>query len=192
MGPKYTLLRPNFLKEFDSIFACPPQKVFMCFGGSDANNLTQQLVGHLQALNLILDITVVLGSGYLFQKELATQIGQSTCEKIKLKHNLSENQMINEMQESDVLIVPSSSILFEAITLHKPIISGFYTTNQRLIYEGFKKANVFYDAVDFSKNNFLSAWGKISTENSEEMVNNQRMEIDKKSPERIQKAFEKI
>ena len=192
LGPEYALLRPEFINEFDNIYNTPPKKIFICFGGSDTKNLTQHILNLIINLYKSLEINVVVGPGYRFYDKLISMLNHSHNSTINIKNSLSEIQIIDEMNKNDLLIVPSSSILFEAISLYKPIISGFYVDNQKLIYEGFKKAQVFYDAKDFSTLNFLSSLKEITVNNSKKMIENQRRCIDKKSPSRILNAFKMI
>ena len=47
--------------------------------------------------------------------------------------------MIEYMNKSKILLIPSSVLSFEAIALRRPIYSGYFTENQKLIAKGLKK-----------------------------------------------------
>ena len=60
-------------------------------------------------------------------------------ENIRLLRGLSQYEMIEYMNKSKILLIPSSVLSFEAIALRRPIYSGYFTENQKLIAKGLKK-----------------------------------------------------
>jgi UDP-2,4-diacetamido-2,4,6-trideoxy-beta-L-altropyranose hydrolase len=103
LGLDYALLRrpfleaakqPRTLKSFD--------KVFICFGGADANNLTQQASEVCVNLASINQIHVVLGSAYNSYQEFISFASQHS--HLKVHQNLNATEMCALMQSCDVAI----------------------------------------------------------------------------------------
>jgi len=145
LGLDYAMLRPAFLKA-----AKQKRKIskidtaFVCFGGSDYYDLTYNVTRVLMQVNQIKHINIVFGSAYK-HKEIFNIKNDNN--RVNFYINLSEGELINVMFSSNLAIVPSSTILFETISVKMPIISGFYADNQKYIYKELKKLGVF-EGVD--------------------------------------------
>lgn len=127
LGLHYALLRPSFLnyarsfKEKNNTAG-----VFVCFGGADPKRLGEQFV------------TGLLDAGF---KDSIYFVPSNTSVSIDspnviILNNLSENEMIMNMERSKVVVVPSSMLSIEAIAIRKPIFTMYYVDNQKLIYHG--------------------------------------------------------
>ena len=192
LGAKYALLRPQFLKKINVKYESPPKKVFICFGGTDSKNFTLNTIKNIDSIKSNLSLDIVVGSSYVFTEKLTNYIEKNKNKNIRISHDLSANEMVSKMKKNDLLIIPASGILFEAISVRKPIVSGFVTNNQNMIYKGFKKSEIFYDAIDFSFENFVRAWNNINNLTSRLFIQNQKKVIDKNSPVRFRKIFSKL
>lgn len=192
LGTRYVILRPDFLAESHSIETLKPikkRRVLICFGGSDFNNLTMEMLLLISDYNC--EITVITGEAYPFEDKLHDFMKTFQGE-IFHKKNIDACEMRKAFMNNDLAIVPASGILFEAISVGIPIISGFYIQNQYDIYHGFLDLGVIYGAGDFSRDSFLNAWNSVESKMSIQMIKNQKDCIDGKSPIRIRKAFENI
>ncbi|SDJ32813.1 UDP-2,4-diacetamido-2,4,6-trideoxy-beta-L-altropyranose hydrolase [Pedobacter sp. ok626] len=184
LGLDYALLRPTFLlnaripKQWGKI-----KSVLVCFGGSDSKNLTQKVTDLLKVDRRFTEISVVVGAAYAHFSDLDQQI--STDHRFRLHHNISAMEMVDLMQKSDLVIVPASGILQEAICLGCHIVSGMYVENQMHIFDGFKKKAAFISADDFSKPSIKRALDRAFTQGSF----NTRQLIDGKSGARLLKYF---
>ncbi len=189
LGPDYALLRPEFLesKPRETDNSDDIKNVFICFGGSDAKNLTAMVLSWLPSKGY--SVTVVLGNAYNHQDELNNVLEERQDLEIVVKSSLSAIEMRNELEQSDLAIVPASGILFEVISIGLPVISGIYTDNQKDVYSGFKAINVFYDAKSFCEKEFLKAFNTASKNNDHELVENQQNCIDGLSPKRFRSKF---
>ncbi len=190
MGPDYALLRPEFLESTSHENNCTSkgiENIFICFGGSDSKNLTAKVLSWLPAENYI--VTLVLGNAYPHQEELNKVIGEREDLEIVVKNSLSAKEMRNELEDADLAVVPASGILFEVISTGLPVISGYYTDNQKDVYSGFKANNVFFDAKSFNKQDFLKAFNAALKKKDAEMIENQQNCIDGLSPQRFRNKF---
>lgn len=106
LGPQYALLRPEFnyyrkLLDRESELS-DPLKILINLGGVDKNNITSQILGIFQKLQLGIDIqlTVVMGSSapwteYIkkiaksMKYETTVLVGVSNMAELMIKHNLA-------------------------------------------------------------------------------------------------------
>ncbi len=136
LGTQYALLRPLFLKAAKQKRTIKTiDSVFVCFGGADPFNLSLKAVKALLQIDTFKRIHVVLGGAYR-DKEIFKLL-EKHSHKIKIYNNLSEEDLINTMQQCNFAIAPASTILYELSCVKMPIFSGFYVDNQELIYKGF-------------------------------------------------------
>jgi UDP-2,4-diacetamido-2,4,6-trideoxy-beta-L-altropyranose hydrolase len=131
LGEQYLLLRKAFIdKSGKESLKYRANTVFVCFGGTDEENLTIRVTEHLLKLNKVNKIIVVLGPNYILDNNFFSH------EKIKLYKDISAIKMKNLMCSSSLIIVPSSTLALEALCTGKPIISFKTANNQRLINIG--------------------------------------------------------
>ncbi len=189
LGPSYALLRPAFLEPSHVRPGIPIKNILICFGGADPQNLT---LSTLQALHRKdLSFTIIIGGAYAFQSELIAYIDRLKVD-VKILQNIGAPDMKREMESSDLVVVPSSGILFEAIAVGVPIISGYYVDNQKTIYEGFKKKQVFEDAGNFEQEKLLNCMSNLSETKILSILKNQSECIDGLSGERILEHFKSL
>lgn len=185
LGLEYALLRPPFLeyhkKDRKINFI---RSVFICFGGSDIKNLTQEVLQTVTGLDEITEIKVVIGHAYKYT-DLLEDIVLSD-KRISLFRSLSDDKMLDLMNKCDLAIVPASGILYEVISTNTPVITGKYVENQKYFLEQFSRLPYVISAGDFEKNLLKSALKEFL------LMNNIVPEnfIDGKSPERIRNKFE--
>lgn len=93
--------------------------------------------------------------------------------------------MAEKLAEADVAVVPSSGMLYEALSMQVKVISGMYVDNQKNMYEGFKRMNAFIDAGTFDEEMLMAAFTRVKSFKPETI-------IDRKSPERYRAQFETV
>ncbi|MDX1641315.1 MAG: UDP-2,4-diacetamido-2,4,6-trideoxy-beta-L-altropyranose hydrolase [Balneolaceae bacterium] len=187
LGLDYVLLRPPFLEAARSAKEKNRNllnTILICFGGSDIKNLTIRAAKVALDFNQFKKIIIITGSAYKYQNELLQVIQHE--EKIVHYHALSGKKMATVFQESDVAIVPSSGILFEALATGNITISGTYIDNQQKMYSGFKELNAIVDAGEFSAQEIRNAMQQIEPNKKPKSY------IDGKSPERIRSLFKSL
>ncbi|MCF8424752.1 MAG: UDP-2,4-diacetamido-2,4,6-trideoxy-beta-L-altropyranose hydrolase [Bacteroidia bacterium] len=156
LGLNYALLRPSFLDQANQSRIIESIKtILICFGGSDPKNLTLSILNIVREFSEFNKIVVVMGSAFVDKKSVLDLTYLDS--RIESHFNANEKQMLDLMITSDLLIVPSSSVLIEAIYCGCIPISGFYTDNQKYIYQKFLEQQLFFDAGSFEKENVISA-----------------------------------
>lgn len=185
LGAEYALLRPEFLRNHDveRNLKPPLKRILICFGGSDFKDVTTKVISWIPDQDF--EITIISGAAYPYGERLETVIGEKKQARISVKKALSASQMRDEMARHQLAIVPASGILFEAIAVGVPVITGYYTENQMDIYKGFLAQGAAFDARDFGKEAFQKAFFQAIQSDPMEMLEKQRMCIDRRSPERI-------
>lgn len=183
LGSDYVLLRPGFLKAASETDVKHDNEIaFICFGGADPRNMTQQVLKIVSSRTQFKEINVVTGSAFTNAETI-----QSIADKdirIKYFQSIDDDRMLALMQKSGIAIVPAGGILLECLAAGCNVISGLYVDNQKFIYSNYLQANTFTDAKDFSEVNIISA---IKTAVSKPQV--KRKFFDGKSGIRIEKIL---
>ncbi len=188
LGLNYLLLRPVFLQyakktkntqEIDTIF--------ICFGGSDSNNLTLKTALQLQAFDSIRKVTIVIGSAYQHAKALEKFVfTRNNFEKFKLRKNLPEKEMADAISNSDLAIVPCSSILFECLALKVPVITGYFVENQKEIAAYFQNQNIGHVVGNLNQIQLAESMLKPVSKDTLQYINQL---IDGNSDKRLKEVF---
>jgi UDP-2,4-diacetamido-2,4,6-trideoxy-beta-L-altropyranose hydrolase len=149
LGLEYALLRPAFLEQAKKTRKIDKvETILISFGGSDFLDLTQQ------TLRIVLEFaqfkTIIVVTGASYNKSESFQQLITSDMRIKHRHAINEQQMLETMLEAELAIVPASGVLFEALAAGLSLISGYYTNNQLSIYNGFNQKSWFFDAENFS------------------------------------------
>ena len=195
-GLAYSLLRPKFLsisklkREIKSI-----KTLLVCFGGSDFNNLTTRVLQILSRKipDEIKQIEVVVGGANPYISEIKNAIELFKKLKVNVHVNLSEEEMANLMLNSDMAILPSSGILYEALAVKMPIISGFYVDNQEGVYNGFNNLDLIYGVGDINIfEDYYSLISDILERDPKEKIFTQSKYINGTSKENIKLIFSKL
>ena len=182
LGLDYALLRPQFLKiAKEGVSKKKENQLFICFGGSDPNNLTKVVLEVASKIRKFKDINVVLGQAY-HQPEKIFHMAKMD-KRVKVHTSLDANEMVLLMKEADVAVVPASGILMEALATGCRVISGMYVENQSQVYQTFRNSNIFIDAKTFEESDLKKAFEELDTFSVPDKL------IDGKSGERIKKLF---
>lgn len=187
LGPDFVLLRPPFLEAASQVNLRTRNKhehILICFGGSDSENLTVRALNVVFNFNQFKKITIITGSAYNYADELLRTIENQ--KRVMHYHALNGGEMAAAFLESDIAIVPSSGILFEALATGNIAISGTYVNNQKEVYAGFKELNAIIDAGEFGEDEIHGAIQQIGDKKLNKEV------IDGKSPDRIRTLFQTI
>ena len=128
LGPSYALLREEFrtLREKVEVRSGAPKKVFVFFGGVDADNLTSQAIEALSRMNINIQVDVVIGA-----QHPSREIIENVCTKYGYTCHLQTSSMAKLMSESDIAIGAGGTALWERCCLGLPTISLCLAENQR-------------------------------------------------------------
>lgn len=177
LGPSYLLLRKSFFDAIDNHTETIENCTFICFGGSDENNLTQracQIIRNIDNRKII----AVVGGGYLFFEELKTF---AEGRNIKIYRSVNAETMVSLMKLSTMAIVPASCTFFEACCTRIPIITGYDVDNQIYVAESCEKLGLGYNCGNFMENfdsKLMHALNTITPMMSVAYCDNQRRVIN--------------
>lgn len=127
LGFDYALLRKPFLQKVDEKKR-EKGHWFICFGGTDWNNLTYKYVSFLTISGLANKISIVIGDQYKHQEMLKSLSG------VTIHRNLSADEMSDLLLMSEYAILPCSSICIEALSRGCKVCAGYYVDNQEDFY----------------------------------------------------------
>lgn len=182
-GEKYALLRPMFLaraKEGLSSIKDAIQNVLITFGGADPLGLSEK------AVRECLEVFPQANIHLLSRKE-------SKQERTTTMFGLSEQELLSEMEWADLVVCPASNISLEVACIGRPMITGIFTDNQKLMAKGLIEKGVSFYAGDWRKLDDLGIRRYASTTiNLPTMLNAQKELIDGRQAERIVKLFHEL
>ena len=138
LGIKYLMIRKEFLNQNENVTKSVEGSIFICFGGIDKENWTKYFVNQLAKVDKIKKINVVLGEGYKHS------LSWLKNDKVRSYQELSPLEIKKEMQKSKLLIISSSTISLEALTLNKKFVSVKTAANQKYIFQGLNDYSQVY------------------------------------------------
>lgn len=127
LGSGYALLRSPFLNNTATIHKNGDWTI--CFGGSDAHNLTSKVASILSSRNDVTAIHAVVGDAFLYRESL------SQIEKVIVHSRLSADQMADLYHASESVVCSASSVCYEALACRCKVFAGYYVDNQKEFYE---------------------------------------------------------
>ena len=119
-GLKYTLLSPELCKCEPSQLRSIPKKLILSFGGSDPSNITESVMRILVDNNIHkkIHILIILGIGYKYKKKIVNYV--DNFENISI--SIDEQNMIRQIQSSDIAITSCGCAMFECCFFLVPAI----------------------------------------------------------------------
>jgi len=159
LGLEFSLIRSKFLEQAKISRKIEKiDTVFICFGGSDAENITHSTLKAVTELEQLKKIFVVTGSEYQFADSINTIA--DTDNRVKHFHSVGEAKMLDLMLHAELAIVPASGISIEILHVGAILLTGTTAENQKIIYNGLIKMNNVYGIGNF---NHLDATKLITT-----------------------------
>lgn len=140
MGPKYALLRDEFIRyrPQSKIRAFGVNNVLVFFGGIDSNNTTGKTLSALtQVSNYTLSVEVVIGAAHPKIDELRAQ-----CKSQGFNLNVQVDNMAELMCWADLAIGASGSASWERCCLGLPSIIMSLADNQVVIAKAGESAGI--------------------------------------------------
>jgi len=185
-GAKYVILKKAFEKYMikKKQIKREAKSLFICFGGSDRNNITQKVVNVIREMDI--NITVVIGMMYPYYNELARDIKDYRNTQIKRDaHNMDEL-----IYDADLAIISGGTLLYETSAVRTPAIvicqnqeqnreSEFFTENNAAINLGIFD-NINEDTARNTVFRLISDYDK-----REQLSKNARQLIDGRGANRI-------
>ena len=192
LGPDFMIMRKAFLKAaLNKRDISEIDTAFVCFGGSDKYDLTTKIVKTVLDIPKLKKINVVLGASYAHTLIYNLQQGNP---KIKIYRNVNFNSLIDVMKESNLGIVPASGILNETLAVGMPVVSGYYTEDQRLYSSVLEDMGIIYNVGDFLDVDSAEIKNAVKAirNDFEYFLENQKTYITGNSAELILNEFRKI
>jgi len=157
LGLSYALLRKPFLEQSKTVVKKNKkiETLYICFGGSDHKNLTEQTLATIKLIPDFKKIIVVTGAAYNYLATLKLKVEADA--RVIHYHDINDKQMISVLQQTDLAIVPASGVLFEVLTFHIPVITGSYVNNQAIFISEMTKFKQVVNSIDFSAVNLSKA-----------------------------------
>ena len=150
LGPKYTLLRPEFkLTRLKShVRTGSIQHIFIFMGATDPYNLTLEAINCLAEFKLVsLRVDVVVGKMVSNKQEIETR-----CNQLGFNYLTNVKNMATLMSESDLSIGSGGITTWERFCLGLPSIVSIIADNQREVVSHLTDMNlIFYCDVQTYK-----------------------------------------
>lgn len=157
-GLRYSLLRKPFFeacKERQSKNSISDKlNVVVAFGGSDFLDLTQKTILGIIDEPIVKSITAIVGDRYSSEKMIESP-------KVVYKKNLSAKEIAEIFMNTDVAILPASTMMNEALACGAKIIGGYYVRNQEYDYYAFLKENLIEGVDDYSDDDSVRRIRKV-------------------------------
>lgn len=135
-GLDYAILRTPFMRPLNSKNKTKGD-IFISLGGSDSFQLTLKIVKLLIDIKELNTLHVMYSNS--FPAGMIDELQKISKEtgRVKLNLNLSACDIVNLMDTCEYAFVSASTVLLEAYARNLICFTGFYTDNQRFIYDGF-------------------------------------------------------
>ena len=184
-GLQYSLLRKAFfdasrkrnklVRKNDNI------SVVVAFGGSDFLDLTHKIIQEIVEQPIIKHITAIVGDRYLTENKILS-------DKVDYKKNLSAEDIAELFLNTDVAILPASTMMNEAMACGTFIIGGYYVTNQEYDYYSYLKENLIIGVGDYSDADCVERVKMALTRTETKVVNS----ITPDTPQRMVELFKTL
>ena len=173
LGADYCILRDQFRTADKIKIRKNATNIFICLGGSDMNNMTEEVVRRLQDIPNI-KLVVVIGALNNHYENIKG-ISKNNVTLIR-----DPKSMVDYMKQCDIGIISSGSIVYELCAIGLPAIVIAQAANQMGIYNYINKNNMMeglgdWKSIDFeqlyvSTCNLLNDFEKRKTQ-SERITN---------------------
>jgi len=189
-GAKYVILKKEFEKyaEKMKIRNEYPKSLFLCFGGSDNNNITRKIVNVVKKTNL--NSTVVIGSLYPYKDELLKSI--EGYDNVDIKRDV--NNIDEFIYNADLAIISGGTLLYETAAVGTPSIIICQNQDQNDESELFAKNKAAINlglfnriCEDVIRNTILGLMSDCNTRTL--LIKNAKKFIDIKGADRIVKII---
>lgn len=193
LGNKYALLRPPFLDK-----AMQPRRiqrvdsVLISMGGSQKETLTINILEACRGLDI--QHIDVIGNKPQTYNELFTSLDYPS---INFHFQISASKLAGLMSRNQIAICPASTLSLEACAVGMGLITGYFSNNQKNIYEGLLDNEMALGVGDFhmvDKNQWAETISKLvyNSDIIQNQVDHQKIKIDGFSPDRIRNRINLI
>ena len=128
LGPDYLLLRKDFLDYKIKTEKDNNGKIFICMGASDNFEILNKIISYLKTVAHKSKLSVLVGNKEMQEKLMSLM----NC-NLKVSYNLQPKQVINQIENSSIAIVSSSTIALECMMVGVNLLTGYYVDNQKYL-----------------------------------------------------------
>jgi UDP-2,4-diacetamido-2,4,6-trideoxy-beta-L-altropyranose hydrolase len=195
LGNQYALLRKEFLQYAQK----PPVEkhngvVLIGMGGADPNNITRNVLELCKDVKEVKSLIILVGAAYTQLNTIQEIIHKNPDLNIRIHQNLPSIEVAELIEESEVVICPSSSFSMEVCAVKCGLITGYTFDNQKKLYEGITSSGCGYAIGDINELNasaISSALKEVLSVKgfSQAQLRAQQKFIDGLSGERIRAIF---
>jgi UDP-2,4-diacetamido-2,4,6-trideoxy-beta-L-altropyranose hydrolase len=158
LGYKYVFLRPAFLRAAKNSIekiqiGLNIRSVLICFGGSDSKGLTISTLKEVVKFNQFEKIYVVIGHSFIHNNELEKIVDS----RIRILISIDDEQFVDVLNKIDLVIVPASGVMIEAVSMGKIVIAGMYANNQEKQLKDYIELGAVISAGSFTVEETSSA-----------------------------------
>lgn len=184
LGIDYALLRKEFfdpeLRKVNKVNG----NIFLSFGGGDIYNISEKIVSFLNEIYSRVEINLLIGDAYKYNDSLAK------FDNLKIHRNISAKNVASLIAESQLCIIPASSLLNEAACIGSKILVGYFTDNQIQPYEYFVNDKMALGLGDYRELCFDLFKDKLKLAlNSEFLIDNQRRRYRYQQEDNLKSIF---
>lgn len=151
-GPKYWLLRPEFLNEKDSKTKNRkvPANLLLIFGGSDQANLSTTCLKVLKEIEVVKRIGIVLGASFSNYQSFDPVFNEvSKLKEVTVYRNVNN---VAELMKSYELVLASPGLsFFESLLQNTPVLCFHQNDFQKEAWEGFIPTYDLEDVKDLDQ-----------------------------------------
>lgn len=187
LGIDYALLRKEFLKKEWRKVEKKENTVFLSFGGSDINNLTQKFIEYLKIIDHRINLNILIGDAYQHLNSL------TKIPNINVFKNQPANKVASLMAEAEICIVPASSLLNELSSIGAKSIIGYFVSNQIQPYRYFvdNAMSIGIGAIDKIKVEHLKE-ALIQAKNATFLIENQYSRFHFQQENNLKNIFQNL
>jgi len=139
LGPKYAILRDQFLAKDSRSKTNDVKKILVMLGGTDKDNLVLKIIKSLKSFNKKIEFLVVIGPLNIHYDEIKTFAEK---EKLKIRLIKSPEDMADLYLESDIAISAGGTSCYEMAYFGIPNIIISIADNQLAISNEFDEQNI--------------------------------------------------
>lgn len=141
LGPKYCMIRPEFLQDVQSKNIESISQIAVSLGTSNTGNLLDNLLRLLKAEFPNAHFHVIPGDNVVSEEVI-----DSTDQVYSF---LTSEEMINLFDNCDLGVFPMSTIYMEALARKMMVAGGYFVDNQKVVYQKLINLNIVIGLGDF-------------------------------------------
>lgn len=147
LGLEFALIRKEFFTKYSETII--ENSILISLGGSDFNNLTNEILDFFVSLKMEskYKLFVVVGNANQNSLEIETVCKRHNFTFLK---NLNAQDLSKLFERVEYAILPSSTIMVEALYKKVKIIGGYYVENQKDFFKYLKKSRYIFPVGDLN------------------------------------------